>query len=212
MTAGVGYIWRAAAVDGLTSSPPMWTCSLGNSSKTSFKTVSKKLKVPSFPCLAMCPLTGTPQRTHCLNCWSTSCRQSWQFFGGRNCMQRLAPACQEKPKDLSTVLTAQKTSSCTPHCTGTCDMSFAPACAWQSLHMQPSMLSWHDLHCFGRAVLTYILAMTNTGSSLSALHAWSGRQPIQDLCSLGSGPHMRGADSRPVLRRSALEAQSPAPL
>ena len=51
MMAGLTYIWRAAVADSLTSSPPMWTCSLGKSSRTSFKTVSRKLKVPSFPCV-----------------------------------------------------------------------------------------------------------------------------------------------------------------
>ena len=48
---------------------------------------------------------------------------------------------------MSTVLTAQNTSSCTPHCTGTCDMSFAPACAWQNVCRALCMLSWlHELH------------------------------------------------------------------
>ena len=103
-----GYGKTTTASWGRTSSPPMWMYLLGNSASTSLSTPSRNVKVSSLPC-AQC---RTPFTSKSIS------PQKGPVHGETMCtVQSLG----EPP------LTAQNTSSWTPHCVGTSKMSPLPA-------------------------------------------------------------------------------------
>ena len=104
------------------------------------RTVSRKVKVPSLPYISGEHIRDPTVYTfsvdglivqpalllnRSLDFCRCAARASWHAFWRST--TPLPEALGAFPVSEEQQRTAQKTSSCTPHCTGTCDMSLAPA-------------------------------------------------------------------------------------